>query len=437
MKTLKKMGKKLLNNWFLKLLSLVAAFLLWLVVMNIDDPEEKWTVYNIPVKLINTDVVTDEDMVYEVLEKTDVVRSVTITAPKSVKDELSSSDIIAEADFSNLTVTNTVEIQFYSLRYNDKITAISGSNEILKLNIEERKMKRLVLEVQTTGEVAEGYMIHSVTPNQNRIEVTGPASIISRIAEAKVQVDVTDSTGDISTNADIKLYDADGVEIATDKLELNVTNALVQVSILATKTVPVHYSVMGTPAEGYLFTGVIEGVPKEVTIAGPATVIAGVNRITVPEEELNITGQTENLLQNIDVETYLPEGIILADDTFNGKVFVTAYIEEEFEKNLNIPVNHIRITEVPEGYEVTLSGDALFYALRVNGLRDNVEAVDVTALTGVISIADLMKVYGWDTPVPGIYEVEPEMELPQEVTIVEPLKAYIEITEKVESEEIE
>ena len=437
MKTIKKLGKKLLNNWFLKLLSLVAAFLLWLVVMNIDAPEEKWTVYNIPVKLVNTDVVTNEDMVYEVLEKTDVVRSVTITAPKSVKDELSSSDIVAEADFSNLTVTNTVEIRFYSLRYNDKITAISGSNEILKLNIEEKKMKRLVLEVETTGEVAEGYMIHSVIPNQNRIEVTGPASIVSQIAEAKVQVDVTDSTGDISTNADIKLYDADGVEIATDKLDLNVTNALVQVNILATKTVPVFYSVMGTPAEGYLFTGVIEGAPDEIAIAGSVGAIEGVKHIIVPEEELNIAGQTENLVRSIQVESYLPEGTILADATFNGKVLVTVYIEEEFEKNLNVSADNIRITDVPEGFEIALSGDMSVYTLRVKGLQENVDAIDANGLESTISVADLMEEHGWETPVPGIYEVELQMELPQDITIVEPLRAYIEITEKVESEEIE
>lgn len=434
MKTIKELGKKLLNNWFLKLLSLVAAFLLWLVVMNIDDPEEQWTVYNIPVKLVNTDVITDEDMVYEVLEKTDVVRSVTITAPKSVKDELSSSDIIAEADFSNLTVTNTVEIRFYSLRYNDKITGISGSNEILKLNIEEKKMKRLVLEVQTIGEVAEGYIINSVTPNQNRIEVTGPASVVSQIAEAKVQVDVTDSNSDISTNVDVKLYNAEGGEIATDKLSMNVTSALVQVNILATKSVPVYYSVIGTPAEGYLFTGVIEGTPKEITIAGTTEVIEGVNRIVVPEDELNITGQTENLLQSIDVTAYLPEGTILADNTFNGKVLVTAYVEEEYEEALNISANHIRITDVPEDYEVSLSGETILYALRVKGLREKVEAIDMNTLYGTISIADLMEEYGWDTPVPGIYEVKPVVNLPQEITIVEPLIAYIEITE---SEDIE
>lgn len=429
MKTLKKIGKRLLNNWLLKLFSLAVAFLLWLVVMNIDDPEEQLTVYNIPVKLVNTDILADEDMVYEILDKTDVVRSVTITAPKSVKDELSSSDIVAEADFSNLTVTNTVEIRFYSLRYNDKITSISGSNEILKLNIEEKKTKRLVLEVQTTGEVAEGYIINDVTSNQNRIEVSGPSSVISQIAEAVVQVDVTDSTSDISTNADVKLYDADGKEIATNRLSMNMTTALVKVEILDTKTVPVVYTAIGTPAEGYLFTGEITGTPERILIAGTTEALQNVNRIVVPEDVLNITGQTGNLLQSVNIAEYLPEGTILADNTFNGKILVTVHIEEEYEKTLNISASHIQITGVPEGYTAKLSGETIVYTLRVKGLQADVNAIDTGTLYGTIDVADFVKAKGWNEPVPGIYETEVEFILPADITIEGTLEAYIEITE--------
>ncbi|MGN0431397.1 MAG: YbbR-like domain-containing protein [Lachnospiraceae bacterium] len=429
MKTLKKIGKRLLNNWLLKLFSLAVAFLLWLVVMNIDDPEEQLTVYNIPVKLVNTDILADEDMVYEILDKTDVVRSVTITAPKSVKDELSSSDIVAEADFSNLTVTNTVEIRFYSLRYNDKITSISGSNEILKLNIEEKKTKRLVLEVQTTGEVAEGYIINDVTSNQNRIEVSGPSSVISQIAEAVVQVDVTDSTSDISTNADVKLYDADGKEIATDRLSMNMTTALVKVEILDTKTVPVVYTAIGTPAEGYLFTGEITGTPERILIAGTTEALQNVNRIVVPEDVLNITGQTGNLLQSVNIAEYLPEGTILADNTFNGKILVTVHIEEEYEKTLNISASHIQIIGVPEGYTAKLSGETIVYTLRVKGLQADVNAIDTGTLYGTIDVADIVKAKGWNEPVPGIYETEVEFILPADITIEGTLEAYIEITE--------
>ena len=221
MKKKNKIAGLFLNNWALKLFSLAAAFFLWLLVMTIENPEDQKVFYNIPVKLINTEVLTDENMVYEILDKTDTVSRVSVMAKKSIRDELSTSDIVAEADFSNLTVANTVEIRFYSLRYNEQITSISGSNQILKLNIEKKKTKRLELQTEVSGEVAKGYIISDTTPDQNRIEISGPESVVTNIATARVTVDVTDAAGNISTYAEVKLYDASDKEIDKENLEIN------------------------------------------------------------------------------------------------------------------------------------------------------------------------------------------------------------------------
>lgn len=428
-----KIRKKLLNNWALKLFSLVAAFLLWLLVMNIEDPEDQKPFYNIPVKLVNTDELTDEGKVYEVLDKTDVVSRVTVTAPKSIRDELSASDIVAEADFSKLTYTGTVEITFYSLRYNDKISDISGSNEILKLNIEDKKTKRIELEVETAGEVADGYIISSATPDQNRIEVSGPASVISQIATATAKVDVTGSTSDISTYADVKLYDADGKEISADNLTINIKSVRVRVGILATKSVPITYAVTGTPAAGYLFTGEIASVPESVQIAGTAETLSKINEIVIPEEALNITGQAENMITSIDVEDYLPEGVTLSDSSFKGKAIVTVYIEKEMQKSLNIAPEHIRITGVPAGYTVELDGEEVTYILGLKGLGAEIEALNEETLYGQISIADFMEDRNLESLTPGIYEIEAEFTLSENITIAQPLKVLVKITKMEES----
>lgn len=434
MKTGKKLIKRLFNNWALKLFSLIAAVLLWLLVMNIEDPEDQRSYYNIPVRLTNTELLTDANMVYEVLDRTDTVRTVTIIAPKTVRDELSASDIVAEADFSKLTVTNTVEIEFYSLRYNDKIISITGSNEILKLNIEEKKMKRLAVEVQTTGEVAEGHIVSSVTPDQNRIEVTGPASAVSRIASAVVKVDVTDSTSDISTNADVILYDADGMEISMDNLSVNVNSVLVRVKILATKTVPVRYSVAGTPASGYLFTGEVAGMPEQVTIAGTASALESVRSIVIPEEHLDISNLTDNLTVNVNIADYLPDDTVLADDSFNGRAAVTVHIEREYTRNINIAADSIKITGVPDGYTVNLEDTASPYVLSVRGLRSAVEGINDASLNGTIHIPDFMEARNMEHLTEGTYETVVEFSFGDEITIAQPLRVRIIITSLEESE---
>ena len=428
MKKKTKIKQIFLNNWALKLFSLAAAFLLWLLVIVIEDPEAEKSFYDIQVRLVNTEVLEDNGMVYEVLDKTDSVRSVTVTAPKTVRDELISTDIVAEADFSKLTAANTVEIHFYSLRYNDRISEIQGSNEILKLNIEEKRTKRLILELLTTGTVEEGYIINELSADQNRIEVSGPASVISRIATASAVVDVADSNSSISTYANVILYDAEGQVIESDNLSVSVKSVLVHVDILASKTVPIRYSTVGTPAPGYLFAGRITGNPEQVLIAGDPDVLSGIRAIVVSGEELDITGSTEDLVTSVNLAEYLPEGILLAEEGFNGRATVTVSIEPEFTRELRVPADHIRITDVPPGYTVELEDGNSGYTLSVKGLEEQIINLDTNELFGYIRMNTFMEDRNIEELEPGTYPVEVVFTLSEDTVYVQPLRVNIVIS---------
>ena len=83
------MKKRIMNNWALKLASLVLAFVLWFLVIQIDDPSDSTTFYNIPVTLKSTELLEKENKVYEVLDGTDSI-NVTVRAPRSVIKQMRS-----------------------------------------------------------------------------------------------------------------------------------------------------------------------------------------------------------------------------------------------------------------------------------------------------------------------------------------------------------
>ena len=98
------MRKKLFANWGIKLISLLVAFSLWFVVVFFEDPPQEETFVNIPVQFVNTERLTDEGLVYEVLDNTDVVKRVTVTGPQTVVAAMRSRGsecIIATADFAD------------------------------------------------------------------------------------------------------------------------------------------------------------------------------------------------------------------------------------------------------------------------------------------------------------------------------------------------
>ncbi len=314
------MKKKIFHNWGLKLVSLLLAVVLWFVAVQINDPSETVTFSGIPVRLTNTELLEQENKVYEVMDNTDVVR-VTIRAPKSITGDLRASDIVAVADVSKLTDINTIAISYSiqgisAARYD----TIRGDHETVRLNVEERASKWIRVLSQTTGEVAEGFLVMSASADQNMIQVTGPESAVEKISYALVEVDVSGTSTSMSLYVEPKLFDADGNLLELPAVSTNVSSIHMAVEILAWKEVPVVPGVMGTPAEGYLATGELDCDPTVVRIAGALVAIAGVNSISVPAEQLDITGATGNVVNIVNIKEYLKENVRLADSGFNGRV---------------------------------------------------------------------------------------------------------------------
>ena len=207
------MKHKITKNWGLKLVSFLFAAVLWLIVTNINDPSSPYKESNIPVVLKNTDLITNNGQIYEVLDGTDMIDSVVIWAPRSVVDKLNRSDIVAEADVRDLTSLNTISIKLSTNKYNDKLDSIKGSIENVKLNIENKETKSFPIKANLTGEVREGYMVGNVSTEQNLIRVSGPESLISQIARAQAEVDISGLTSNIGTDSDIRLSIEAGLEI--------------------------------------------------------------------------------------------------------------------------------------------------------------------------------------------------------------------------------
>ena len=138
------MKNRLTNNLGLKLASIFFAMVLWLVVNSINNPTVSESYYNIPVKLLNTDLITDSNQVYEILENTDVINRVVVRAPRSVIEELKTDNIIATADVSELSSLDTISIRLATNVSARDITSITGSIDTVKLNIVKKEVKHFL-----------------------------------------------------------------------------------------------------------------------------------------------------------------------------------------------------------------------------------------------------------------------------------------------------
>ena len=421
------MKKALTRNLGLKLASLVLAFVLWFLVAQIYDPKDTVTFNNIQVRLINTELLDEEGKVYEVLDNSNLVR-VTVTGPQSiVKSELRRSDIVAEADMSKLTDINTIAITYYCENVSNDSVEIKGNHDSVRLSVEDKTSKWIKLESNTIGEVASGYMIGNVTLDQTNIEVTGPKSAISQVDHAGVDINVTDSSSSLSANVDIKLYDVDDNELTLESVKKNVNSAHMTVEVLATKEVPVEIEYMGVPEDGYMATGEVESSVPTVRIAGTASALAGISALTVPEERMNITGQSGDLVDIINLKEYLPSNVRLADKSFDGKITATVYIEPIVTKDLTIPADNISITGVPDGMEAEVTSTAEEYNITVSGLSRDVSILRDSSVTGVLDLNQWMEDNGLEELTPGNYTIPVTFNLSEDITVDTDVNIHIRL----------
>ena len=102
---------RLTENLGLKVAAVLFAALLWLVVVNVDDPVDSMVFRNIPVQVTNEEVITNTGKTYQIIEETQTVSAI-VYARRSVLSEISAEDIVAVADMREMELKLTLRNKY-------------------------------------------------------------------------------------------------------------------------------------------------------------------------------------------------------------------------------------------------------------------------------------------------------------------------------------
>lgn len=382
------MKKFLTNNIGLKILSVVAAFVLWMVVVNVDDPVISRTYTGIPVEVVNGDAITNEGKTFEIVDGSNSI-SVIVSAKRSVIEQMSRDFIKATADMKDMTFMDTVPIEVRTTRFSDRIETISARTKNLKVSVEDLARKQLVITIAANGEVESGYLLGTITPDINVLTVSGPQSMIGRITSAKAEIDVSGMSSDISTTAAVRIYDSAGEVVDEPMIDASVSKIHVKAQILETKDVDILSAVTGVAAEGFGATGGIDCEPSTVKVAGAGNVYKNLMHIIIPEGVISVAGARENIVQKVNISGFLPDNVRFADPSFDGIVTVTAYVESMQTTMVDVPITNISITNIPDGYTAHLVEIGPTKQIEIQGIPGNLAQVNPASITGTIDASTL------------------------------------------------
>ena len=405
--------KKLTGNLGLKIVSLGLAFLLWLFVVSIENPVMTLSFTSIPVTVENADVMEAQGKAFELADSSRTV-TVTVKADRSVLSELSRDNIKATVDMTELD-GNRVPIAVKSSRYSDRIQAINPAKEYANVLIEDLAHAQFRIVVETTGSVPEGYAVGSTSVANNVVRVSGPESIVSSIAEAKVRINVSGMTSEIHTDVPILLLDEDGDPVDTSSLEISLNQVNASAEIWKVVEIPIHAGFSGTPAPGYLATGAVSIDPSTVFVTGDSKALSSAASITIPSTELDITGAVGDTAADVNISSLLPSGVYLDSSKSDGIVSVTAEVVEASAAVLQVPYANLTPAGLPEGMIIGNDMATSLVAVTVRGLQSDLDVLNGASITGTLDLSGIpLNENG--TVTPGSYAGEVVLALPQGVT---------------------
>ena len=428
------MKKKIKNNLDLKILAVLFAIILWLIVVNIDDPIKTVQFSGVEVQILNGDELEAQGKVYEILDGTGEI-TITVKGRRSIVEDISKENITAVADMKDLTTMNTLSIEVSSNKYGNELDDIKSDQENVRISIEDLKKVQKVIEIEIVGEPDDGYILGTLTTALNQIYLEGPESLIAKVSSARAQLDVDGVKANVSSSVPIKLYDKNGKEINDERISMNISTVSVNQEILMTKEVPVEFRVGGSPAEGYALTGEITSDINTVVIAGRKSVLDDIDSIVIPESVLDVDDLRSDLEVRVNLQDYLPGNVIFADSTMSVYTKVNVEVQKETFVTVSFSKADVQVLNLPSGYKAEVLADGNYLTnqetnLKVYGLAAVLEEYDEAHAVPRLDVASYMTQNGMTDILPGIYNITPDFGLPEGAYIKDNFKIQIRITKE-------
>ena len=424
--------RKITDNIPLKIMSVAVAVVLWLIVVNIDNPigTNYYTIND--VELINKEYVESSDTIGKMCmpEQNQDSIKIAITASKKIRDKIKVTDISAVADLQQAVSLDTNPVMV-PITVTCSVPGVS-SNDIkvtpqnLSVNLDEKETQEFVVNV-SRGDTKPGkdYEVGSLTANPEKVRITGPKTLVNKIDKVNATIELDGNTQDFTQDVNLTIIDKNQEALSDSEMNsLRIeNNAKVVVTARLWKIrqgVGISASYVGTPADGYE-VGSVKTVPDTISVAGSTEGLESLaennNVITIPADSIDISGESKDVEKKISLNNLLPDNVKLTSDS-SEDVWVTVNILPVGSKEFDIPTKNIEVKNKPDDLQVTFETAQI--ELRIKSDTKNMDDLDAKK--------DIKLSIDLDGKKEGNYEVPVKVVLPDGYETVEDVTTEVVIS---------
>lgn len=381
------------HNLNSKVLQCLCGVLLWLAVINLINPTTTRRIQDIPVTIVNSDAITDTDKTYDVVQGDTV--QVIVKGRRSIVDSLDKEQIKAEADFNNLSITNSVPITVeLPEQYQDNLQVSYQSTSNMRIEVDDIAEVTLNVEPNIIGKTQENTFVSNVETNVEQVKVSGPSRLIQTIDKVAIDVNVEGASKDFQTTVKPVVYDKNGQIISTDRVNINVESVQADVKILETKTVSLNVNLVNndknTRIDGYELSN------NTVQLAGTIEQLEKIDELNIEVDATNtlLSAEQSKVIQVVDLNNYLDSDVQVYGDS---KINIQMQITKAEQKVIDINSSEIDLINENSKYSYNVTSQNI--GVTVEDYQDKLKDIGKDKIKLTVDVAGYK---------PGEYDIQPE-----------------------------
>lgn len=381
-----KINKIIQSKTFYIVLSCVASILLWFYVVSYENTTQQVPLSGLEVTYIGgEDILRDRKLLVTDKDMQDV--SLTLLVKRSLVAQLSTETVHVSVDLRDIRNTGVYE-KAYNVTCDgideEDVIVLRKSPETMTVNIDRLDTKPSV-EIRGVfdGTVAEGFLSEPIIYSPETIEVSGPESVISRIACAKVVIDRENLSRTVSGSVNFTLVDADGEPVESTEITTSVSEIDYTIPIVMVKDVGLRIKLLeggGAKEEDAVVT--ID--PPFITLSGEAETLNGVNQLTLGTFDLASFAQSETRTFTI----LLPNDV----NCLSGEKEATVTVAIKGLETKRVIASDITFVNVSEGY--IAKPITQYKEVQIRGPREIIDKIDGSSIRIVGDLTDIGNAVG-------------------------------------------
>ena len=329
-------------------IALLASICLWLYVVTVVNPEGSDVIYGIPVTFSGEEALRDDENLI-ITSGADATINLKVSGKRATLNKLSADNITIIIDVSRIRKAGDFNMS-YTITYPSDVSpsdvdVLDRSPASISFTIEHLITKTVEVKGVLDGEVAEGYMMDTMTFDFEEITIQGPEDLVNTVSYAQVILSRDNLDKTVVTALPFSLIDAEGNPVVTNEITSDVTEIEVTLPVLKYKELPLTVELVagGGATEDDV---VREITPKTITVAGDPTVLDGINQIDLGKIDLAeiLTDTTVSLPIPIPNDVKNISGDEAAEVSIKIRGLSTKVIRSTTIEFINTPAGYVPIS---------------------------------------------------------------------------------------------